>query len=162
MNKRAIVFFILIILWMGFIFYMSSVGASKSDSNSKGIVSYIITKYDQIINASNETRAYHQSKEFLNTANHVFRKVCHFTEYFILGLLLINFFLALEYFTLLKCSILSLLIVLLYAISDEFHQVFIDGRSGQISDVLLDTFGGIVSILIITYIIYLRKKVKSA
>lgn len=162
MNKKAIVFFILIILWMGFIFYMSSVGASKSDSNSKGIVSYIITKYDQIINASNETRAYHQSREFLNTVNHVFRKVCHFTEYFILGLLLINFFLALEYFTLLKCSILSLLIVLLYAISDEFHQVFIDGRSGQISDVLLDTFGGTVSILIITYIIYLRKKVKGA
>ena len=158
MNKKAIIFLILVILWMGLIFYMSSFNASNSDSNSRGIVSYIIAKYDEITHADKDTIEYHQSPEFLYQANHIFRKLCHFTEYFILGLLLIGFFLSLDKFTLLKCYLLSLFITIIYSMSDELHQTFIEGRSGQISDVLLDTLGGIVSISIVTYIAYLRKK----
>jgi len=43
----------------------------------------------------------------------------------------------------------GLIITALYAASDEFHQLFIPGRSGQFSDVLIDTAGGLVAILII-------------
>jgi VanZ family protein len=38
--------------------------------------------------------------------------------------------------------------------SDEFHQLFIVGRSGQIKDVFIDTFGAIF----VVFIIYLVKK----
>jgi VanZ family protein len=40
----------------------------------------------------------------------------------------------------------------LYAASDEFHQTFVSGRSGQPLDVLIDSFGAII-FLIICYMI---------
>jgi VanZ family protein len=46
-----------------------------------------------------------------------------------------------------RLFLLALLICILYAISDEIHQMFIPGRSGQVSDVLIDSTGGLVGIL---------------
>lgn len=44
----------------------------------------------------------------------------------------------------------SLLASLLYAASDEFHQSFIPGRNARITDVLIDFFGAIIGILLLT------------
>jgi len=46
----------------------------------------------------------------------------------------------------------------LYAISDETHQIFVPGRSAQISDVLIDSVGAIVGILM--YLVLARIKLK--
>lgn len=40
----------------------------------------------------------------------------------------------------------ALLICVLYAISDEVHQKFIPGRSGEVRDVIIDTAGASVGI----------------
>ena len=37
---------------------------------------------------------------------------------------------------------LTILVVALYAASDEFHQLFVPTRDAQVRDVVLDTFGG--------------------
>jgi VanZ family protein len=37
--------------------------------------------------------------------------------------------------------------VLVYAASDEFHQLFVAGRSSEFSDVLVDTLGGLIGYL---------------
>ena len=47
------------------------------------------------------------------------------------------------YITRKKAYIYSLVIVFGYACSDEFHQLFVEGRSGQFKDVLIDTSGGV-------------------
>ena len=47
--------------------------------------------------------------------------------------------------------------VLLYACSDEVHQTFVAGRSGEVLDVLIDTVGGSLA-TILYYLIYRRKK----
>ena len=47
-----------------------------------------------------------------------------------------------------KAVVLSFIICLLYAISDEVHQTLIPGRSGEVSDVILDTIGASIGILI--------------
>ena len=47
--------------------------------------------------------------------------------------------------------------VLLYACSDEIHQTFVAGRSGEVLDVLIDTVGGSLA-TILYYLIYRRKK----
>lgn len=39
---------------------------------------------------------------------------------------------------------LTILICILYAISDEVYQLFVPGRGGQVSDVILDIVGAIV------------------
>ena len=55
-----------------------------------------------------------------------------------------------------------LLICLIYAVSDEFHQIFVDGRSGEIRDVCLDFGGAIIGVLLgaLIVFIYRRRKLK--
>ena len=52
----------------------------------------------------------------------------------------------------LKVILLAFLICGLYAISDEIHQLYVQGRSGQVSDVLIDSSGALVGILSIVAI----------
>ena len=47
-----------------------------------------------------------------------------------------------------KLVLLSVFLAFLYACSDEIHQLFVPGRSGQVSDVLLDTLGSFTGIMI--------------
>jgi VanZ family protein len=94
--------------------------------------------------------------------HHFLRKCCHLTEYAILGLLV---FRALSH----SRNRLppwswprvggALLIVFLYASSDEFHQRFVPTRTSKFSDVLIDTAGGAVG-LFIAWIFYRRRAPK--
>jgi len=58
-----------------------------------------------------------------------------------------------------KDIIYSLLIVSLYAASDEIHQMFVLERSGEIRDVIIDVCGGI-SCVIFYYFFKNKKLVK--
>ena len=77
--------------------------------------------------------------------NHIIRKNAHFFAYLILGILVIN---ALKSNGLKgsKSILIALAICILYAISDEVHQLFIPGRAGQVRDVIIDSAGAIVGI----------------
>ena len=50
-------------------------------------------------------------------------------------------------------------ICFLYACTDELHQLFIAGRSAEIKDVLIDSFGSLTSILLCNFI-YLKSNIK--
>ena len=43
-------------------------------------------------------------------------------------------------------------IAALYAAADEFHQLFVPGRSGQVSDVMLDSAGALAGLLILALV----------
>lgn len=116
------------VLWMIFIFIMSSMNETTS-SNQSGFFVSLITNLFNIKNI-----------EILTT---IVRKMAHFTEYFILGILVIN---SLDISN--KRYLYSFIIGFIYAISDEVHQLFIVGRSGKIFDVLIDSLGIIMSIFI--------------
>jgi VanZ family protein len=85
--------------------------------------------------------------------HHLFRKCCHLTEYAILTLLVWR--------AVAKpqksqprpwCwnhAALALAIVFCFACSDEFHQVFVPTRTALFSDVLIDTAGGALALLIL-------------
>lgn len=77
------------------------------------------------------------------------RKTAHFTLYFLLGLTYISL---LKEFNLndKKLLIYTIIFVFIYACSDEIHQLFVPGRSGEITDVLIDTTGGILASFIYT------------
>ena len=79
----------------------------------------------------------------------IVRKGAHFTLYFLLGLAFISF---LNEFDLnnKKLLIYTILFVFIYACSDEIHQLFVSGRSGEVLDVLIDTTGGLVSSFLYT------------
>lgn len=71
--------------------------------------------------------------------NWIAHKIVHLAEY---GVLAYLFHQALEYTT--HRKLLAVFLTVLYAISDEYHQTFVPGRYGKITDVLIDSLGAIV------------------
>lgn len=143
-SKRQIINWGLLIIWMGFIFYMSNQPANVSDGQSFKVL-WILSSLGIDVNGV-----------FGELANFVVRKCAHFLEYMILAFLLVN--VIKTYFVFKVSSILSVVFVFLYACTDEFHQMFIPGREGAFRDVMIDTCGGITLILLYTLIRIVRKK----
>ena len=46
----------------------------------------------------------------------------------------------------------------LYAVTDEMHQLLIEGRSGQWTDVLIDSAGALTGVLIIALVLWMVRK----
>lgn len=116
------------LLWMFLIFLMSSFDATESANQSNFIVN-IITNIFKIEN--------------IELLSFIIRKLAHFTEYLILGFLTINM---LNKNDISKKYLLSILICIIYATSDEIHQIFVPGRACQIRDVLIDSIGSITGV----------------
>ena len=76
----------------------------------------------------------------------IVRKAAHMSEYALLTLTFIYGFYKNQY-PIQKIMIYSLIGTFLYACSDEMHQLFIGGRAGQFTDVLIDTCGGCFAIM---------------
>jgi VanZ family protein len=113
------------------IFHMSSEVASDSSARSDEIVRTI-----QSIGVNAPA----------NLLTFLVRKAAHISAYFILGILLFN--LLKEYGLGVKKMIFaSIAIAMLYACTDEVHQVFVPGRSGEVRDVLIDTAGAAVGVV---------------
>ncbi len=88
------------------------------------------------------------------------RKTAHFILYLLFGT--ISFSLFYLYFPQKLCftAVFSWIFSTIYAISDEIHQYFIPGRSAEISDVILDSLGALVGILLCITVPLLYKKKK--
>ena len=96
-----------------------------------------------IMSQTNGNDSSNQSNFFVE----IIRKTAHMSEYALL--LFFIYYGFKKTITHQYTLLLSLLITFLYACSDEFHQLFIPGRSGQFVDVLIDTAGGVFMLLII-------------
>ena len=89
------------------------------------------------------------------TLNRIVRKLAHLTEFTILGGVLYAILRRyITYGTVIKTIGLGMLIASL----DEFIQLFSPGRSSQISDVLIDTVGVVIGILVAKLVYYIRYK----
>ena len=136
---KKLIKLILVILWMILIFCFSNQKAEDSSKLSDGLIVKVANVFVDN-NLSNEKK-----EVILNTYTTLVRKTAHFGIYLILGILVIN--LLIEYDINIKYLILiSLVICLLYSISDEVHQLFIGGRSGEVRDVLIDSTGSLAGI----------------
>jgi len=78
------------------------------------------------------------------------RKSAHFFEYMLLGTLILH---ALRH-RLLSGAIIAIFISFFYAVTDEFHQLFVPGRSGEIRDVMIDSLGATTGV-IIYFVLYI-------
>jgi VanZ family protein len=89
----------------------------------------------------------HASADMLAEMHHYIRKAGHFTEYFILSLLILRAIRDGLHTTKFAWALIIALVAG-YASLDEFHQSFVPGRTAAITDVLLDTTGGIAAQLV--------------
>lgn len=155
---KKIILWMITIFWAIMIFMFSSEPADMSNKTSIGFTETVITflvKADIVDVPVSSLGAEDFIHNIAEKINHYIRKLAHFTAYLILGVLVYNLLLC--YFTNKKSLILSLIICLLYAISDELHQVFVPGRAGQIRDVLIDFMG----VLAGSVIVQICRKLKS-
>jgi len=89
-------------------------------------------------------------------ATFLVRKSAHMFLYFILGIMVYS--LSREFKLNDRKRILySLFFVFLYAISDEFHQKFVIGRSSELRDVFIDSIAGLLGI-VFCYSLYVLMK----
>lgn len=143
MKIKKIILTVASISWMALIFFFSnqestaSTNISNSFMDSTIIKIYKIFDNDVTIEESKLIREYF----FLPV-----RKLAHLAVYFILGILVI--FTLKEYNVEKNIICYAILFCALYAISDEIHQLFVIGRSGEVKDVLLDSFGSSLAIVI--------------
>lgn len=131
---RRVFTWILVVLWMVFIFSQSHKPASESNRLSKGITGIIVETVENVApDVEIEVNKYH----------HIIRKNAHFFSYLVLGILVVN--------ALRNSGVnigLAVLVCVLYAISDEIHQLYILGRSGEVKDVIIDSAGAFAGILV--------------
>ena len=92
----------------------------------------------------------HTSETTLRTLQFLLRKAGHFTEYAILALLAARAFLTatFELFRQ-RWFWISLLLVIAYALSDEFHQSFVPSRTASIYDSMIDSAGGLTALVLL-------------
>lgn len=156
MNKKVvarIILIILIILNCIFIFKFSSEKSEKSDVRSGRVIQAIVELNPKTKNLSDEEKE--KIKEDIVMP---VRKTAHFTIYMSLGMLL---FLCSKTFNAEdKKNVLgSLTFAFLYACTDEIHQMFVSGRSGEFRDVCIDSCGALFGILIVFFLWKIVKKI---
>lgn len=159
-KKRTILRVITGILTIGImmlIFSFSAQNGEASSGTSGKIVEWMIQKIFQPIFANNENVIGWLEENL----SFIVRKLAHFSIYTALGMSATGFFFTFEELTKKRQAIFAIMLSCLYAATDELHQLFTPGRSGQITDVLLDSVGAIIGtgiIILVWYLVTKRKK----
>ncbi len=141
---RKYIFFILTIVWMIVIFTFSNSPGEESGEISRGVGGL----FCQIFVPGYEEMVFAEQEELALLLDHPIRKLAHFMEYMILGALMVGipkFTVKSDYW---KHGLIVWAFACLYAISDEIHQLFVPGRCGALKDVLLDSVGAFVGVLL--------------
>ena len=134
-------------------------GFSSQDGEESGGISSRVTEF--ILEKSNTYKNIEENRqdEIFERTEKIIRKIAHFSIYALVGFLLMGL---VSTFKLKEKTriLISLILGVLYAASDEIHQLFSPGRSAQITDVYIDTLGVLVGIFVILLFIKVFEKMK--
>jgi VanZ family protein len=99
----------------------------------------------------------HASADFLLSLQFLTRKLAHWTEYFVLAMLLYRAFRQKQAAPWqARWAIWTLALIFFYSLADEVHQAFVPSRTASVKDSLLDLFGGSCAICLI----YIRQRMR--
>ena len=142
-NQFRLLFCFLTLLWMSLIFLFSSQPGEESTEVStwvgRGIGRIFVPGFQDAAPSAQEAWA-------LQIDFYV-RKGAHFSVYLVLGMLLTASFLTFRPAAQLRTS-------------DEFHQLFVPGRSGQVRDVCIDSSGVMIGILLLTLVLHCARRLR--
>ncbi|NSW90255.1 MAG: VanZ family protein [Firmicutes bacterium] len=147
-NKQKIKIYIrwvVVVLYLAMIFYFSSQDGTKSHKVSSELLQYL--KFLVVLIPERIQRylsGTYRNMEF------ILRKAAHFTEYFILSFVFYRAMVISEV-RVKKSMIVTLVFCFLYAVSDEVHQVFVPGRAFAVGDIIIDTLGAALGIIVIFF-----------
>ncbi len=138
---------VLTILWMLLIFYFSSKTSNEVDAEKIGLLRFVVNIFHgDKFNTYSELK----KQQILNDYSFYLSKTAHFIEY---GILCFFCYLMLIHLKKYRINyIISLVICIFYAISDEYHQTFSSGRTPRVEDVIIDSMGALTMLIIIELI----------
>jgi VanZ family protein len=120
------------------IFLFSAQTAPESNETSKGVLYWLLSLL--------------RLTPYQMTAltNHFIRKAAHFTVYALLGFCLTGLY---HHQSRIPKAPAAIVTAALYAVTDELHQSFVPGRGPMLTDVLLDTGGAALGVLVMALLL---------
>ncbi len=158
MKKQKIInttFLILLILGCLLIFFFSSQNGEESTKTSSGVVKFILS----IFIPSFSTLVEEEQVLLIREYSHLIRKLAHFSEFMYLGFTAFSYLSTKEKkIQILKRGLIAFIFGVIYAISDEVHQIFTSSRGPSARDVLIDSSGVFTGVLVAFLIFYLIER----
>ena len=150
-NLVRILFLSLLIITFVVIYRFSSQNGEESSSLSRTVTEKIVNTFPYTKDLSPITKA-----KLIEHGEIIVRKLAHLSIYTLVGIFIMAFMCTFDTRVLYKFGI-SLLVGLIYAITDEYHQSFVAGRGPSVRDVCIDTAGVFLGIIIILIIVSVFK-----
>lgn len=155
-KKRKYLIFVLVALFLvlataTMIYYFSSQNGEESTETSRGFTLFVL----RLFNPNYDDLTVEEQLDYCSNLQYIVRKLAHFSEFFLLGFFL-ELYLDMRRYKM--APIISLILGVLYAFFDEWHQSFVEERGPGITDVLIDSSGVLSGILIMFVIRYFYKK----
>ena len=127
----------LLLVWIIVIFSFSNQNGEESSGISDKVGARIVNFVDELASMN---WSIEEKNAAIAKIAYPIRKMAHMFEYAILALLAYISF---------SNYVISIIIVFANGAVDELHQLFIPGRAGRFTDVLIDTTGGLIMLALI-------------
>lgn len=153
MFKYLSLFFVITIMITIFLF------SAQSAQNSSKLSGKIVDVVIKIVLPHYKDLSYEQQQQIKEKVTLVVRKLAHFTEFAVLGFFLMIHLLSYKpyiksfNFKMFIRACISWVIGVLYAFSDELHQMFVTDRYSSIYDVMIDSSGVLVGVFLLILIL---------
>lgn len=153
-DYKRIILPVFTVLWMAVIFWFSSAPAEESThmslSAGRMAARIFVPDFDEWEPEKQDA--------FAEKIDYPVRKTAHAGEYAVLGVWMYGTVSSFSGRKRVCRGITAWVAASVYAATDELHQLFVPGRSGQIRDVLLDSTGAAAGILLCMVIAALIKR----
>ncbi len=146
-----------VIVLMAVIFSFSAQPADESSATSSPFVDL----YMRLVHPEADSLSPEEQFELRESASFIVRKTAHFTIYALLGLMSAAAVTATFSGSGGRRLWLPFLIGALYAVSDEFHQSFVPGRSCELRDMAVDSAGVLLGVLLLASAVRLAVRLRA-
>ena len=134
------------------IFGFSNQNAETSSGLSQKVTNFVVEIIPSIKNMPEP-----EKENVVDRVESIVRKIAHYSIYTLVGILLMSLMSTYKIKELDRIAV-SLIIGVIYASTDEIHQVFVPGRGPQITDVILDSMGVLTGICIVMLVLKIHGK----
>ena len=148
-RRRSLVTGLLLLAVMALIFAFSEQPAEASSRTSGWVTALLLRLLAPSFAAWNPLR----QQSFLERLGPLVRKLAHFTEFMLLGMAAALHLAPRRMFGLRAWGLAAL-----YAVTDEVHQHFVEGRAPAGTDVLIDSAGALAGVLVMGALLALTKR----
>lgn len=148
-TRFSVVCFVLMLVWMAVIFLFSAQAGEESAVPSSWLADRLVRLLSFWYDGLSEP----MQQLWYSRFTFLIRKTAHMSEYAVLAALALCWLRGSFGFSERKNAALAFLLSTVYAATDEFHQIFVAGRAGRLSDVLIDASGAALTIFLLVFVV---------